>query len=132
MRTVNFALILITGIVCVAVYRVAEDARVAQASLVVAERQIARERQTLVVLGAEWASLTRPQRIHALAERHLELTDAPVLELASFAELPHRGDAPLTDAPLRDANVVVPEPSAAPSSPAPITAVHHVIYRSGA
>lgn len=110
MRTFNFALILITGIVCIVTYRVAEEARVARASLIIAERQIAHERQTLTVLGAEWASLTRPQRIHALAARHLELADVPAVELASFSLLPHRGETPL-DEPLRNARVIVPTPA---------------------
>lgn len=127
MRTFNFALILITGIVCIVTYRVAEEARVARASLIIAERQIAHERQTLTVLGAEWASLTRPQRIHALAARHLDLADVPAVELASFAQLPHRGAAPLTEEPLRNARVILP----APEQPELSVGMTRASYRTG-
>jgi cell division protein FtsL len=128
MRTLNFALVIIAGIVCVATYRVAEDARVARAQLAKAERDITREHQALSVLGAEWAQLTRPQRIHALAERHLQLHDMPAIELASFSMLPRRGEAPLTDAPLRDASIVVPMTEAAPeAAPEPQTVAQPVV-----
>jgi hypothetical protein len=139
MRSLNFALILVTGVVCVATYRVAEDARVVRAELAAAERQIARERQALVVLGAEWASLTRPQRIHALVERHLPLTDAPTVELASFSMLPHRGTPPLPSGPLRDASAVVPALPPLPQPEAdveaelpPVIQLTRVSYRTGA
>ena len=110
-RTINFAFVLMTGLACLGLYRVAEEARVAHAELVIAERQIAREHQTLVVLGAEWASVTQPQRIQALAERHLDLNDAPTVELSSLILLPRRGDAPLTEGPLRDARAIAPMPA---------------------
>jgi len=131
MRTLNFAFVLLTGIVCIAVYRVAEEARVAHAGLVMTERQIAREQQTLVVLGAEWASVTQPQRIQALAERHLDLTDTPTLELSSLTLLPHRGDAPLTEGPLRDARAIQPEPTPA-LPPALSPGIRRIALRTGA
>jgi hypothetical protein len=143
MRTVNFALVLITAIVCLATYRIAEDARVARATLVKTERQIAREHQALVVLGAEWARVTRPQRIQALAERHLPLTDAPVIELASFSMLPHRGsEPPMPGGPLRDANIVMPEIPSLPAMPqvqeqeqqqetAPYASIRQISHRWG-
>jgi hypothetical protein len=137
MRTVNFALVLVTAVVCIGTYRIAEEARVARATLAKTERQIAREQQALVVLGAEWARVTRPQRIHALTERHLKLTDAPTIELASFNELPRRGVEPLINGPLRDANVIVPvpglpvEPQTEPQAE-PITTVQYISFRSGA
>jgi hypothetical protein len=152
MRTLNFAFVLIAAAVCIVTYRVAEDARVARANLAKTERQIAREHQALVVLGAEWARLTRPQRIQALAERHLILTDAPAIELASFDLLPRRGSAPpMPGGPLRDASIVLPqllplpEPEQTPEQlpeqlpdprreqePAPYAAAIHVSHRSGA
>ena len=95
MRTLNFALVLLTALVCFGIYRVAEDARVAHASLVMTERQIAHEHQTLVVLGRGVGRRSRgPQRIQALAERHLDLADAPVVELSRSRMLPRRGEAP--------------------------------------
>ena len=116
MRTFNFALVFLTGLICVGVYRVAEDARVAHAELVMTERQIVREHQTMRVLDAEWTALTQPDRIAALAERHLDLNDAPPVQLSSLTLLPRRGEDPLTEGPIRNARAVLP---AVPATPVP-------------
>ena len=63
MRTLNFAFIVVTGMVCLGLYRIAEEARVTQADLAAANRAIAQEHETMVVLGAEWARVTQPARI---------------------------------------------------------------------
>jgi hypothetical protein len=107
MRTLNFAFVLITGMTCLGLYRIAEEARVAQADLVSTDRAIAHEHQTITVLGAEWARVTQPARIAALAERHLDLADVPSIELSSLTSLP-RKNAPLADTPLREARATVP------------------------
>jgi hypothetical protein len=124
MRTFNFALVFLTAVICVGVYRVAEDARVAHAELVATERQIVREHQALRVLDAEWAAVTQPNRIAALAERHLDLNDAPPVQLSSLTLLPRRGEAPLTEGPIRDARAVVPQVAAPP-----IGAIRRVAWR---
>jgi hypothetical protein len=111
-RTFNFALIAFTGLVCLGLYHIAEEARVAQAELVGTRQAIARERDTLTVLGAEWARLTQPARIQALAARHLELADKPEAELSALKELPRKG-APLVPG-VRNAKAIAP-----PASPAP-------------
>lgn len=128
MRTLNFALVLITGLICLGTYRVAEDARIARAQLVATEHQIKREHQALVVLGAEWAALTQPQRIAALAQRHLDLNDQPVMELSSLTLLPRRGEAPLTEGPIRNARVIIPAPRPEYHDPN----IRHVAMRTGA
>ncbi len=110
MRTLNFAFILVTGIVCLGLYRIAEEARIARADLVTTERAIAKEHNTLAVLGAEWARATQPARIAALAERHLDLADRPAIELSSLELLPRKGG--LSDTPVRTARAVIPAPPA--------------------
>jgi hypothetical protein len=112
MRTLNFAFILVTGLVCLGLYRIAEEARVARADLAVTERAITQELRTMAVLGAEWAHATQPARIAALAERHLALADRPSIELSSLALLPHK-NRPLADAPLRTAKAIMPLPAQA-------------------
>jgi hypothetical protein len=111
-RTLNFAFIAMTGLVCLGLYRIAEEARVAQAELRSTRAAIARENDMLTVLGAEWARLTQPARIQALASRHLQMSDAPTLELSSLTALPNRA-APQNDTPIREANIIVPSPAPA-------------------
>lgn len=108
-RTVNFLLMALTGFVCLGLYRVAEETRVARAELVATEASIASTRDELAVLEAEWAHLTQPARVQALASRHLRLSDAPVLELSSLTQLPRRGDPTgvVLDKPIRQADAVI-------------------------
>ena len=76
-RTLNFAFIAITCLVCLGVYRTAEQARVEQRTLKATQVAIVRENDMLTVLGAEWARITQPARIQALTQRHLDLSDLP-------------------------------------------------------
>lgn len=113
-RTLNVICIAMTGIVCLALYHFAEGARIAAADFKATRAAIAREHSMMIVLGAEWARLTEPARIHALADRHLDLVDRPAVELASLTELPSR-DAPLVpQGAIRNAKIVVPVPAPRP------------------
>ena len=117
-RLLNFAFIAITSLVCLGVYRVAEEARVAQADLRATHTAIARETDALAVLGAEWARLTQPSRIEALTQRHLDLTDKPSVELSSLSQLPAK-NLPAPEDAIRNANQVVPQTAPLPSQPQP-------------
>src|SRR5262249_51343253 len=106
-RTLNFAFIAITAVVCLGLYRIAEQARVAQAELRSTQFAIAREQDAMAVLGAEWARVTQPARVQALAERLLPLSDKPTMQLTSLTSLPAKDSS----APeIRDAKAVVPVP----------------------
>ena len=89
-RTLNFAFIAITGFVCLGLYRIAEEARVAAADLRETRAAIVSEQDSLAVLGAEWARVTQPARIQALSQRHLNLSDLPVTEFSSLTQLPEK------------------------------------------
>jgi hypothetical protein len=89
-RTLNFAFIAITGFVCLGLYRIAEEARVAAADLRDTRAAIVSEQDALAVLGAEWARVTQPARIAALSQRHLKLSDLPVMEFSSLTQLPEK------------------------------------------
>jgi len=108
-RTMNFAFIALTGLVCLGLYRIAEDARVSQAELRRTKGAITHETDMLAVLGAEWARLTQPARIQALAARHLDLTETPVMELSSLAALPSRSYPTMPDDGIRSANATMSE-----------------------
>ncbi len=118
-RTLNLAFIVMTGLVCLGLYRIAEEARVAAADLKVTRAAIVRENDALTVLGAEWARLTQPGRIQALVGRHLELSDKPEAQLSSLTQLPSK-NAPLApENAIRSAKVVVPQQQPQPSAQAP-------------
>jgi len=89
-RTLNFAFIAITGFVCLGLYRIAEEARVAQVDLRETHAAIVQEQDALAVLGAEWARVTQPARISALSQKHLDLSDLPVMEFSSLTQLPQK------------------------------------------
>lgn len=110
-RILNFALIAVTGMACIGLYRIAEEARVAQADLRKVEAELNGEENAIAILGAEWARLTQPARIQALAARHLPLVEEPTLQLSSLTLLPPRALTPIEEPTFRTASIVVPEPA---------------------
>lgn len=52
--------------------------------------EIRRERDTIASLRAEWAQLDRPDRIQALAQRHLKLKAVEVSQFDALDRLPER------------------------------------------
>jgi len=116
-RTLNFAFIAITCLVCLGVYRTAEKARVEQVELKTTRAEIAKETSALSILGAEWARVTEPKRIQALVEHHLDLSDKPGVELSSLSQLPPKNPPLAPEGDIRSAKVVVPQ---GPSSQAPV------------
>jgi cell division protein FtsL len=107
-RILNFTLILATGLICLGVYRVAEEARMSVIELRETRAAIAQEKKSMSVLGAEWAKMTQPARIQALAERYLNVTDRPAAQLASVSQLPPKF-VPRPEDAIRNANAVVPQ-----------------------
>jgi hypothetical protein len=117
-RILNFAFIAITSLVCLGVYRTAEEARVDSAALKAARVEIVRESNRLTVLGAEWARLTQPARIQALTQRHLDLSNLPAVQLSSLSQLPQKSPPLVPEGEIRNAKAVVPQAMPAPTVPA--------------
>jgi len=109
LRILNIALVVVTGLACIGLYQIAEEARVAQADLRKVQAEIAGEENAIAILGAEWARLTQPARIQALAARHLPLAEDPTLQLSSLTLLPPRALNPAEEPAFRTASIVVPE-----------------------
>jgi hypothetical protein len=128
-RTLNFAFIAITCLVCLGVYRTAEKARVEQVELRSTRAQIANETAALSVLGAEWARVTEPKRIQALVQHHLDLSDKPGVALTSLSQLPLKNPPLAPEGDIRTAKVVVPQDVPAPT-PAPQQPELNVTYAS--
>lgn len=56
------------------------------------KREIARVRDALGMQRAEWAFLTRPERLQPLADKYLPLQPTAVGQIGSIASLPDRAD----------------------------------------
>lgn len=88
------------------VYHGGALARAEEARLKRIERQIAQEQAKIKVLKADWALLTKPERLQDLAARHLALSPVAAAQFTQLASLPMRGQpiaAPVTlqDVPKR-------------------------------
>jgi hypothetical protein len=122
-RILNFFCVALAGLACLALYRVSEQARIADAQLHRIDRQIVVERNALHVLEADWQSVAAPDRIQRLAEAKLGISDTTTAQLSSFELLPRRGeDAPIGDARIQQASAQVPAVVSAPQ-PEPQTLV---------
>ena len=73
LRVLN--IILVCSVVGVAVwlYQLKYGVRDKMMEVAALERQIARAKQDLTLLKAEWSHVARPKRVQDLAKRHLEL-----------------------------------------------------------
>ncbi len=121
-RILNITFVAITGLVCLGLYRIAEQARVAAADLRSTRAAIARESDALVVIGAEWARVTQPKRIEALVQKHLNLSPQPNVELSSLAALPLKNPPLLPEGSIRNAKAVMPTPGVPAVTPIPVRA----------
>ena len=118
-RVLNFFCVALMGLSILALYHVSERTRVTQMELTKTNHQIRETRATIGVLETEWAHVAGPARIQQLAERH-GMTNTVSAQVASFDQLPPRGDAPLNNSPVRNASAEVPQsaPLVRPTLPA--------------
>ena len=114
-RVLNFFCVALMGLSILALYHVSERTRVTQMELTKVNHQIRETRASIGVLQTEWAHVAGPARIQQLAESH-GMTNTVSAQLSSFELLPRRGDAPLNNSPLRNANAEVPQSSGTTAS----------------
>lgn len=50
-----------------------------------------REREAIAVLKAEWQFLNRPERLQALADKHLDLQPLQTAQIVRLSDIPNRG-----------------------------------------
>ena len=93
------------------VYGLKNRVQLLEKELSATERMIQAERIDIKRLKAEWATLSRPERLARLAEQHLGLEAATPTQIVSFADVPLRDDLDREPAPA----LVSAAPSAAVS-----------------
>lgn len=71
-----------------------------------------KERDAIAVAKAEWVLLTRPERLQAMVDRHLDLVPLTVSQLARLSDLPVR--PPRADEIGRKLETLMGEPTATP------------------
>ena len=60
------------------------------AEIVKAEHEIQRARDDIAMLRAEWAHLSRPERVQALADQHLDLRWVTADQQAKISDIPDK------------------------------------------
>lgn len=84
-------------VVCAAslLYSVKYRVQAMDEDIVAIRAQIAEERAAIHVLKAEWAYLSRPERVRDLAEKHLAMTPMDGKQMLELADVPFSPDAPV-------------------------------------
>ena len=127
-RAATILWIALAGAVGFGLFQLKHQVRALDEELLRLNRQIAAEHQTIHVLKAEWSYVNQPQRLEALAQRHLDLTPMKPRQLMHIAELPSRPaeDAAIASPPTPPAALPVgaaassaPRSAASPPSPMP-------------
>lgn len=68
-------------------YGMEHDTRAQQRRIVEIEKAIAKERDAIAILRAEWSHLNRPQRLEKLARKHLGLRTLDAQQIVSLKDL---------------------------------------------
>ena len=82
----------IAGLVLAAgwVYKIKFEATLQAERVAKVRHEIRRERDMIAILRAEWTQLDRPDRIQALAQKHLKLKAADIAQYDALDRLPER------------------------------------------
>jgi cell division protein FtsL len=89
-RAINVLAVLLLIAAAATVYKIKYEATWQAVEVERLNRQIERERVSINILNAEWAHLTRPDRIQNLAEKHLDLKPADPHQRIALIDLPMR------------------------------------------
>lgn len=82
------------GIAAVGLYFVKHVVEDVQRDVAKLETQVAQEDESLHLLNAEWAYLNRPERLHALADKHLMLQPLDSRQIQDVGVLPAAFESP--------------------------------------
>lgn len=87
LSTILWVVMLITG--ACGLYMVKYKVQSVRAEVIATERQLAEEKRNMHVLTAEWAYLTRPERLRTLAGKYLNMQPMRGQQIAEFSSLPY-------------------------------------------
>lgn len=90
LRAVNILVIAALVLAAAWVYKIKFEATLQAERVSKMRVEIRRERDAIAILRAEWTQLDRPDRIQALALRHLKLKPVEVAQFDRLDKLPER------------------------------------------
>ena len=96
-RLINIVLFLFVLLGAFWLYQVKHEAKEEERKIVTLEKQIADEKEALLLLKAEWSYLNRPERVQNLSERFAEqlgLSELQPHQIGSVSDLPERMQGP--------------------------------------
>ena len=96
MKLVNIALVLAALLMAFALYKVKYDAVASVREIAVLKAEIAREKETINILRAEWSHLNQPERVERLARKFIGLDMLSADQIMRMNQLPE-GRAPAND-----------------------------------
>lgn len=79
--------VLVSGFI---LYSLEHSTRGLERNIAKLQRDISQERESIKVLGAEWSSLSRPDRLQKLAQENLKLRTVTASQFVSEGELAER------------------------------------------
>lgn len=87
-RFVNAAVVALLVLVCFGLYNGVHRVKAQEQALGKLKVQLAQEAEAIRVLKAEWSYLNQPERLQALARRHLALAPTGASQITVLASLP--------------------------------------------
>jgi cell division protein FtsL len=90
LRILNIVIIAALVLPAAYVYKIKFEATLQAERVSKLRAEIRRERDAIANLRAEWTQLDRPDRIQALAQRHLKLRPVEVAQFDALDKLPER------------------------------------------
>jgi cell division protein FtsL len=107
LKLANGILVVLVLVCGALLYALEHRTRGLERQIAVARRAIADTDEDTKMLGAEWSSLTRPERIQALAARNLQLSPAQASQYVTFRELNMRANEIRANAvPAREQDII--------------------------
>ena len=102
-RTISTFGVLLLALVCFALYTGVYRVKAQERQLEEMKTTLAREAEAIRVLKAEWTNLNQPDRLQALARRHLALAPTGASQITILASLPLKAPAANEPSPVVEA-----------------------------